>query len=184
MKLHDLPTSDPVQGRKIVKSIIVICLCVAAVVILILQAVLWTPKEPVANRCVVDTAALGAQPVDLCSMVPDSIRERGNVVVTGGITTFPTTVRMEEDPNTVYYAILTSWQQVKHLVDTPPIVRFFERYGFFGGLLSGVVLVPVLILLFKLAKAIRTAVGRENKRKERRQSKAMPGGLEKLNSEV
>lgn len=175
---------DRREDKQLLKVFIIGAIIVAAIAVLLLWAVLWAPKEPVAYQCVVDTAALGEQPVDLCAMIPEKVRERGNVVITGGITTFPTTVRTKENPDTVYYATLTSWQQVKHLVDTPPLVRFFERFGFFWGLLSGAVLVPVSILLFKLAKAIYIVVGKENKRKERRQSRAMPGGLEKLNSEV
>lgn len=166
------------------KALILVC----AVILLVVAAVgvikaVSQPKQ--SYRCFVDTDALGVQPVDLCSLVPEYVLQHDNVVVTGGLTAFPTTVRMEGDPNTVYYTILTGWQQVKHLAETPPTIRFFERYGFFGGLVAGIVLVPVSILSFRLVRALYRAKIREDKRKERRQARPVPEGLTGgLNSEA
>jgi hypothetical protein len=173
MKLLDLPTADPVKGRKIVKSIIVVCCVVAAMVVLVLQAVLWAPAEPVVTKCSVDTVALGVLSEDLCNLVPEAIRQRNNVVVTGGFDTFPSIIRIKDVPNTVYYNLLTPQQQINTLVKTSGIRRTFEKYGFFGGMLGGVILVFLLSVFFRIGKKIlqerKRAIARQVRQEQIRQ---------------
>lgn len=164
---------------KLIAVFSVILLVVAAIV-----AIKVASQPEQSYKCFVDTDALGVQPVDLCSLVPESVRQHDNIVITGGITKFPTAVRIEGVPNTVYYAVLTGWQQINNLVQTPRAIRYFQRFGFFGGLLAGIILVPVTILLFRLGRVTYRAKIREDKRKEKRQSRPVPGGSETINSEA
>jgi hypothetical protein len=167
MKISDLPTSDPVKGRKILKSIIVVGTIIAAMVVLILQVIWWSPAEPVIYNCTVDTVMLGIQSTDLCNIVPEAVRQKNNVVVTGGMTTFSAVMRVKDVPDTVYYNLLTPAQQIDTLVKIPGPIRSFEKYGFFGGMLAGALLVPLLYIFFRIGKRVAQERKRAFARQER-----------------
>jgi hypothetical protein len=175
-KIGDLSAPEPNRGRETVMIIIVVFLIVAAFALLVARAVFWNPAEPVVYGCWVDTAVLGVPSVDLCGLVPEAMRQKSNVVVTGGMSTFSTIIKIKDVQDTVFYNVLTPQQQIDTLVRTPAIVRSFEKYGFFGGALGGVILVLLLLVFFRLGKKVlqerKRAVVRRGRQEQVQQRKS------------
>ncbi len=147
--------------------VIVAVLFLAVFIVGMSILIFWKPAD-VTYTCQVDTEALGFQSTDLCGLVPESVRQRSNVVVTGGYYSYPTTFEMKDIPDTVFYNVLTSQQQMSPLVGTPKIIQSLNRFGFFGGVLGGLILVPILMGIFRLVKKISQERQRSNVRKERK----------------
>jgi len=143
---------EPGHGTN-VKNTAAALLFVAVFIVGILLLVFWKPSETV-YTCQVDTQALGMQPVDLCALFPESIRQGDNVVVTGGFDKSASIMRLKAVPNTVYYNVLTSAQQVEHLVITPEMILNIEKHGFLGVWLSGVISLATVLLLFNLGRLV------------------------------
>jgi hypothetical protein len=162
------PEFNPEPGQSSnVKNTVVTLLFVVVFIVGTLLLVFWKFPE-VTYKCQVDTEALGSQSADLCNLVPESIRKGSNVVVTGGYYSYPTVFELKDIPDTVFYNVLTSQQQIGPLVNTPKVIQFLNRFGFFGGVLGGLILVPILMGIFRLVKKISQERQRSNVRKERK----------------
>ncbi len=170
-------TSNPVVGRNIVRSFIVFGCIVGLVAILVIPAILGT-SEPVNYSCVVDIETLGVQSTDLCSLVPEAVRQNNNVVVTGGLATYLGVIRIKGD-KTVYYNVLTSGQQLDTIVKTPGPILYFEKFGYFWWMFGGVLLVPLLSIFFRIGKKLLQEKRRAADRRERQEQIQQRKGDEK-----
>jgi hypothetical protein len=143
-------TSDRGAGRKIIAWILIVSMAILAIAILVWVMIASTRTTPTYS-CAVDSL-LGQQP-DLCSIVPEGVRERSNVMVTTGFANYPGIVRLEGIDIT-YYNVLTAQDQLVDIVKTPGPIRFFEKFGFFWGLLGGMILSPTLYGLILMVNKI------------------------------
>ncbi|MBU0534624.1 MAG: hypothetical protein ABIJ82_04130 [Patescibacteria group bacterium] len=180
MKINDLFSKS--NGKKLL-----LVLAGLALLSLLVWAVLRPPAEPVTYSCRVDES-LGAQGTDLCTMVPENIRKRSNVIVIGGIADFPTVATYAAIPDTVVYNVLTARQQMQFLIETPKMIQHLQRFGFFGGLLGGAILVPILYACIyiwkKVAKSVKQEKSRAALRKGRQEQLKQISTGEELSSDA
>jgi hypothetical protein len=174
------------KGRRLLAWIIIVPMIILAIALGVWGVIDSTQKPPVYS-CAVDTATIGPQTVDLCSLVPQGVRERSNVVVTTGMAKYAGIIN-NKDVHITFYNVLTAADQIDTIVKTPGPIRFFAKFGFYWGYLGGIASVPVfygfLLITKKMIQKRRTSPRRQTEfvRPEDDDSDVMP--MKKLDLKV
>jgi hypothetical protein len=156
-------TEDRGTGRKIIAWILIVSMAILAIAILVWVMIASTRTAPT-YACAVDSL-LGPQSVDLCSIVPEGVRSRSNVMVTTGFASYPGIVKLEGIDIT-YYNVLTAEDQLTDIVRTPAFVRSLQRISFYWVYLTGLGSFPVFYGIFKFVKFLTQKIRTSPKKRQ------------------